>query len=135
LHGGISPALRQAGGQGIALAEFQRQPGLEAGPPPRQRQWRLGGIEAEHQPTGPHPLRQHKGQIAGAAAEIKKPLSLARLQPGAGLALPEPMQAEAQQIVEAVVAGGDALEQGAHRIGIRLGGRWRHPRAGRSHRD
>ena len=75
-------------------------------------------------------IEWRQGQIARAAAEIEQGLARTRPQPGDRLALPQPVQAEAEQVVEKVVARGNLLEQGLHLLRLpRL--KAAHPRGAR----
>ena len=138
-HGcSIGPVGRQSGGQGIPLEPAHGQPGLGTRPTPGQNQGGRRRIQPHHLPARPQGRGQQQGEIPRAAAKINEPLPRSGGQPGKHQPFPVAMQPETEQIVEQVVAGGDRLEQIAHRgriAGLHSGatGRdWSDPGQGRT---
>ena len=67
--------------------------------------------------------REGEGDVAGAAAEVERAVAGFDLRQPDDAALPEPMQAEALEVVQKIVAAGDAGEEGVDFRGALVAGR------------
>ncbi len=63
---------------------------------------------------GAGPLDDAEGDVAGAAGDVEHRLAAPRVEPVDELALPQPVDAAAHQVVHHIVAAGDAGEDAAH---------------------
>ena len=96
------------------MDELQRQPGTLSGPLTGLLQCRGRTVHPDDAPMGTHPLRQQQGQIGSAAAEIYDPRPRPGLEQRYGLAFPEAMKTQAEQIVEPVVGACGPVKQAEH---------------------
>lgn len=64
-----------------------------------------------HLTPGPHSLAQEESQVPAATTQVQDSIPWPRAAPLDGHAFPDPVQAKAEHIIQAVVHGGDGVEE------------------------